>query len=78
MTLDSMTHAIIMNKGEFKQYTIKIGLPARFQEYVLILNLPIVFVARYFASNFRDMILSDVCEEMNKLSGLMKARVHNW
>lgn len=77
MTLDSMKHAIIMNKGEFKQYTIKIGLRSRFQECVLILNLPrIVFVARYFASNFRDMILSDVCEEMNKLSGLMKARVH--
>lgn len=76
MTLDSMKHAIIKNKEEFKQYTIKIGLLARFQEYVLILNLPrIVFVVRYFASNFRDMILSDLCE-INKLSGLRKARVH--
>lgn len=76
MTLDSMKHAIIVNQGDFKTYTIKIGLPAGFQEYVLILNLPrIVFVARYFASNFHDMILKDFCEEMNFLSGRMNAKI---
>lgn len=77
MTLDSMKHAIIMNKGDYNPYTIKIGFPALFQEYVLILNLSrIVFVARYFATKFREITLNDFCDEMNKLAGLMKAKVH--
>lgn len=77
MTLDSMTHAIVMNKGEFNPYTIKIGLLASFQEYIFILNLPrIVFVARYNASGFRGIIPENLRQEINTLSGRMNAKVH--
>jgi hypothetical protein len=77
MTLDSMTHAIVMNRGEVNPYKIKIGLHSNFEEYILILNLPrIIFVARYSASNFQLIIPENLRQEMNKLSGLMNAKVN--
>lgn len=77
MTLNSMKHAIIMNKGDIQTYKIKIGLVAGFEEYILILNQPrIVFVARYNVSEFRNMIPEDFCQDVNRLSGLMNAKVH--